>query len=195
MNEPNDPQLMIPSNINHTTVRMQEGVKTMENQVVCWYQKHGHIVNTILISNNKLISGSPFLSLKVNKPIGWGQQTLLIVWEFSHEEKGQESKATKITPPFKPQVTSETDTRYFDQEFTGESVQLTPPDHVEHLNVIAEESENVAIDEWKHKSNIMVKDNMQAKRVIRRRRSGQVAGTEAPLMLACQKATPHLSNE
>ena len=34
----------------------------------------------------------------------------------------------RITPPFKPQVVSETDTRYFDQEFTGESVELTPPD-------------------------------------------------------------------
>lgn len=33
----------------------------------------------------------------------------------------------QIEPPFKPQVTSETDTRYFDQVFTGESVQLTPP--------------------------------------------------------------------
>ena len=46
-------------------------------------------------------------------------------------------------PPFKPQVTSQTDTRYFDQEFTGESVQLTPPDQVEHLNVIDEESEHL----------------------------------------------------
>ena len=27
----------------------------------------------------------------------------------------------RLTPPFKPQVTSETDTRYFDSEFTGES--------------------------------------------------------------------------
>lgn len=34
----------------------------------------------------------------------------------------------KITPPFKPQVLSETDTRNFDIEFTGESVELTPPD-------------------------------------------------------------------
>ena len=32
-----------------------------------------------------------------------------------------------IPPPFKPQVTSETDTRYFDDVFTGESVSLTPP--------------------------------------------------------------------
>ncbi|XP_065202032.1 RAC serine/threonine-protein kinase [Planococcus citri] len=46
----------------------------------------------------------------------------------------------KITPPFKPQVTSDTDTRYFDQEFTGESVELTPPEHPP-LNSIAEELE------------------------------------------------------
>lgn len=31
-------------------------------------------------------------------------------------------------PPFKPQVSSETDTCYFDSEFTGESVELTPPE-------------------------------------------------------------------
>lgn len=33
----------------------------------------------------------------------------------------------KYPPPFKPQVSDETDTRYFEQEFTGESVELTPP--------------------------------------------------------------------
>lgn len=45
----------------------------------------------------------------------------------------------KITPPFKPQVTSDTDTRYFDTEFTGESVELTPPDSSGHLDAIQEE--------------------------------------------------------
>ena len=34
----------------------------------------------------------------------------------------------KLEPPFRPQVMSETDTRYFAAEFTGESVELTPPD-------------------------------------------------------------------
>ena len=34
----------------------------------------------------------------------------------------------QITPPFKPQVLNETDTSYFDFEFTGQSVELTPPD-------------------------------------------------------------------
>lgn len=33
----------------------------------------------------------------------------------------------QIQPPFKPQVSSDTDTRYFDEQFTKEPVQLTPP--------------------------------------------------------------------
>lgn len=48
---------------------------------------------------------------------------------------------SQIPPPFKPQVTSETDTRYFDSEFTGESVELTPPENAGHLNSIAEEND------------------------------------------------------
>lgn len=34
----------------------------------------------------------------------------------------------QLEPPFRPQVMSETDTRYFAAEFTGESVELTPPE-------------------------------------------------------------------
>jgi len=45
----------------------------------------------------------------------------------------------KIPPPFKPEVSSETDTRYFDQEFTGDNVELTPPDSDETLDSINEE--------------------------------------------------------
>nr|QBC41002.1 Akt [Chrysopa pallens] len=45
----------------------------------------------------------------------------------------------KVPPPFKPQVTSDTDTRYFDSEFTGESVELTPPDQTGPLGAIKEE--------------------------------------------------------
>lgn len=45
----------------------------------------------------------------------------------------------KVPPPFKPLVTSETDTRYFDSEFTGESVELTPPDPAGPLSSIIEE--------------------------------------------------------
>lgn len=38
-----------------------------------------------------------------------------------------ELEARRLAPPFRPLVQSDTDTRYFDSEFTGESVQLTPP--------------------------------------------------------------------
>ncbi|KAL1131989.1 hypothetical protein AAG570_011599 [Ranatra chinensis] len=47
----------------------------------------------------------------------------------------------RIQPPFKPQVVSDTDTRYFDSEFTGESVELTPPENASYLNSIAEEND------------------------------------------------------
>ena len=48
---------------------------------------------------------------------------------------------SQIPPPFKPQVCSDIDTRYFDSEFTGESVELTPPDQGGPLNSIVEELE------------------------------------------------------
>lgn len=39
--------------------------------------------------------------------------------------------ALQLSPPFKPQVTSETDTRYFDEEFTAQMITITPPDQGE----------------------------------------------------------------
>ncbi|XP_059362119.1 RAC-beta serine/threonine-protein kinase [Carassius carassius] len=41
----------------------------------------------------------------------------------------------KLSPPFKPQVTSETDTRYFDDEFTAQTITVTPPDQYDSLDV------------------------------------------------------------
>ncbi|CAF89793.1 unnamed protein product, partial [Tetraodon nigroviridis] len=41
----------------------------------------------------------------------------------------------KLVPPFKPQVTSETDTRYFDEEFTAQTITITPPEKCERLNL------------------------------------------------------------
>uniref|UniRef100_A0A8C7YLS3 non-specific serine/threonine protein kinase n=1 Tax=Oryzias sinensis TaxID=183150 RepID=A0A8C7YLS3_9TELE len=40
----------------------------------------------------------------------------------------------KLVPPFKPQVTSETDTRYFDDEFTAQSITITPPDKYDSID-------------------------------------------------------------
>lgn len=42
----------------------------------------------------------------------------------------------RISPPFVPEITSETDTRYFDRQFTAEPVNLTPIDRP--LNVLSE---------------------------------------------------------
>lgn len=41
----------------------------------------------------------------------------------------------KLLPPFKPQVTSETDTRYFDDEFTAQTITVTPPDKCKLMSV------------------------------------------------------------
>uniref|UniRef100_A0A8C3PAF2 non-specific serine/threonine protein kinase n=2 Tax=Chrysemys picta bellii TaxID=8478 RepID=A0A8C3PAF2_CHRPI len=40
----------------------------------------------------------------------------------------------KLVPPFKPQVTSEIDTRYFDDEFTAQSITITPPDRYDSMD-------------------------------------------------------------
>ena len=56
----------------------------------------------------------------------------------------------RIVPPYKPQVSSSTDTRYFDSEFTGQSVELTPPDPYKAylMNTIAEDEEEEAEKEF-----------------------------------------------
>uniref|UniRef100_A0A8C5GGR3 non-specific serine/threonine protein kinase n=1 Tax=Gouania willdenowi TaxID=441366 RepID=A0A8C5GGR3_GOUWI len=41
----------------------------------------------------------------------------------------------KLVPLFRPQVTSETDTRYFDEEFTAQTITLTPPDNSRFLKL------------------------------------------------------------
>lgn len=35
---------------------------------------------------------------------------------------------SQLVPPFQPQVSSETDTRYFDEEFTAQTITITPPE-------------------------------------------------------------------
>uniref|UniRef100_A0A7N8X8J1 non-specific serine/threonine protein kinase n=1 Tax=Mastacembelus armatus TaxID=205130 RepID=A0A7N8X8J1_9TELE len=51
----------------------------------------------------------------------------------------QDVTEKRLIPPFKPQVTSETDTRYFDDEFTAQSITITPPDKYDSLD--AEDSD------------------------------------------------------
>ncbi|CAN0248820.1 RAC-alpha serine/threonine-protein kinase-like [Petromyzon marinus] len=45
----------------------------------------------------------------------------------------------KLPPPFKPHVTSETDTRYFDEEFTAQTITITPPDRYDSMESLDNE--------------------------------------------------------
>ncbi|NXO46684.1 AKT2 kinase, partial [Locustella ochotensis] len=45
----------------------------------------------------------------------------------------------KLVPPFRPQVSSELDTRYFDEEFTAQSITVTPPERCEQLGSLERE--------------------------------------------------------
>ncbi|XP_069681638.1 RAC serine/threonine-protein kinase isoform X2 [Periplaneta americana] len=78
-----------------------------------------------------------------NKRLGGGPDDAkeIMVHPFFSSINWTDLQQKKIPPPFKPQVTSDTDTRYFDSEFTGESVELTPPENPGPLNSIAEELE------------------------------------------------------
>ncbi|XP_078516409.1 RAC-alpha serine/threonine-protein kinase [Lissotriton helveticus] len=54
-----------------------------------------------------------------------------IMWQDVYERK--------LVAPFKPQVTSEIDTRYFDEEFTAQMITITPPDQDDSLEFVDNE--------------------------------------------------------
>ncbi|XP_013096502.2 RAC-gamma serine/threonine-protein kinase-like isoform X2 [Biomphalaria glabrata] len=74
-----------------------------------------------------LLSG--LLAKKPKQRLGGGEADVADIKShpFFASINWEDLVAKKITPPFKPQVTSETDTRYFDEVFTGEAVNVTPP--------------------------------------------------------------------
>lgn len=90
----------------------------------------GHVTQSLL---SGLLQKDPVTRL------GGGPRDALDIKEhaFFSSINWTDLDAKRIEPPFKPQVTSETDTRYFDTEFTGESVELTPPANA--LDTISEE--------------------------------------------------------
>ena len=84
---------------------------------------------------------SGFLEKNPQKRLGGGPDDVreIMAHPFFASINWNDLVNKKIVPPFKPQVTSDTDTRYFDSEFTGESVELTPPDPTVQLQSIQEE--------------------------------------------------------
>ncbi|XP_076359655.1 RAC serine/threonine-protein kinase-like isoform X1 [Tachypleus tridentatus] len=88
------------------------------------------------------------------KRLGGGQDDAgeIMVHPFFRAINWQDLLEKKVIPPFKPQVTSDTDTQYFDQEFTGETVELTPP-YQAPLNSISEEMEQPYFQQFSFHGN------------------------------------------
>ena len=74
----------------------------------------------------------------------------------------------KIPPPFKPQVLSETDTRNFVIEFTGESVELTPPDQDDpsEFATISEVAESFSQFSYNEASSVLTTSSLNSRNSI-----------------------------
>lgn len=131
------------------------GIGVVMYEMMCgrlpFYNKdHDILFQLILVENVKfprnlsneakdLLSG--LLVKNPEKRLGGGPEDAkeIMIHPFFSSINWRDLELKKISPPFKPQVTNETDTRYFDQDFTGESVELTPPDNDGVLCSIQEE--------------------------------------------------------
>ncbi|RWS04291.1 RAC serine/threonine-protein kinase-like isoform X3, partial [Dinothrombium tinctorium] len=116
---------------------------------------------TLSTEAKSLLSG--LLAKDPKKRLGGGQEDAkeIMFHPFFIGINWQDLLERKVQPLFKPQVTSDTDTRYFDQEFTGESVELTPPD-VGPLNSISEEVEQPYFQQFSfHGSSVTLSRSME----------------------------------
>ncbi|KAG7512690.1 RAC-gamma serine serine/threonine-protein kinase [Solea senegalensis] len=83
---------------------------------------------TLSADAKSLLSG--LLIKDPNKRLGGGPEDAKEIMRHSYFSgvDWQDVYDKKLVPPFKPQVTSETDTRYFDEEFTAQTITITPPE-------------------------------------------------------------------
>uniref|UniRef100_A0A8D3B773 non-specific serine/threonine protein kinase n=1 Tax=Scophthalmus maximus TaxID=52904 RepID=A0A8D3B773_SCOMX len=83
---------------------------------------------TLSADAKSLLSG--LLIKDPNKRLGGGPDDAKEIMRHSYFSgvDWQDVYDKKLVPPFKPQVTSETDTRYFDEEFTAQTITVTPPE-------------------------------------------------------------------
>ncbi|XP_021121198.1 RAC-gamma serine/threonine-protein kinase isoform X5 [Heterocephalus glaber] len=83
---------------------------------------------TLSSDAKSLLSG--LLIKDPNKRLGGGPDDAkeIMRHSFFSGVNWQDVYDKKLVPPFKPQVTSETDTRYFDEEFTAQTITITPPE-------------------------------------------------------------------
>ncbi|XP_069786993.1 RAC-gamma serine/threonine-protein kinase isoform X2 [Narcine bancroftii] len=83
---------------------------------------------TLSSDAKSLLSG--LLIKDPNKRLGGGPDDAKDIMQdsFFSGINWQDVYDKKLLPPFKPQVSSETDTRYFDEEFTAQTITITPPE-------------------------------------------------------------------
>uniref|UniRef100_A0A4W3JUC8 non-specific serine/threonine protein kinase n=1 Tax=Callorhinchus milii TaxID=7868 RepID=A0A4W3JUC8_CALMI len=83
---------------------------------------------TLSSDAKSLLSG--LLIKDPNKRLGGGPEDAKDIMQHSFFTgiNWQDVYDKKLLPPFKPQVSSETDTRYFDEEFTAQTITITPPE-------------------------------------------------------------------
>uniref|UniRef100_A0A8B9JZG6 non-specific serine/threonine protein kinase n=1 Tax=Astyanax mexicanus TaxID=7994 RepID=A0A8B9JZG6_ASTMX len=86
---------------------------------------------TLSADAKSLLSG--LLIKDPNKRLGGGPDDAkeIMRHSFFSALDWQDVYDKKLLPPFKPQVSSETDTRYFDEEFTAQTITITPPEKCE----------------------------------------------------------------
>uniref|UniRef100_A0A8C8FI14 non-specific serine/threonine protein kinase n=1 Tax=Oncorhynchus tshawytscha TaxID=74940 RepID=A0A8C8FI14_ONCTS len=83
---------------------------------------------TLSSDSKSLLSG--LLIKDPNKRLGGGPDDAKEIMRHSFfvAVDWQDVYDKKLVPPFMPQVSSETDTRYFDEEFTAQTITITPPE-------------------------------------------------------------------
>uniref|UniRef100_A0A8C7YRL2 non-specific serine/threonine protein kinase n=1 Tax=Oryzias sinensis TaxID=183150 RepID=A0A8C7YRL2_9TELE len=80
------------------------------------------LLSGLLIKDpNKRLGGGPDDAKEIMRHSFFGT----IDWQDVYDKK--------LVPPFQPQVSSETDTRYFDEEFTAQTITITPPEKCKHF--------------------------------------------------------------
>ncbi|KAK1886797.1 RAC-gamma serine/threonine-protein kinase [Dissostichus eleginoides] len=96
---------------------------------------------TLSADAKSLLSG--LLIKDPNKRLGGGPDDAKEIMRHSYFNAvdWQDVYDKKLVPPFQPQVSSETDTRYFDEEFTAQTITITPPEKYDEDGMDAADNE------------------------------------------------------
>uniref|UniRef100_A0AAQ4PH42 non-specific serine/threonine protein kinase n=1 Tax=Gasterosteus aculeatus aculeatus TaxID=481459 RepID=A0AAQ4PH42_GASAC len=96
---------------------------------------------TLSADAKSLLSG--LLIKDPNKRLGGGPDDAkeIMRHSFFNAVDWQDVYDKKLVPPFQPQVSSETDTRYFDEEFTAQTITITPPEKYDEDGMDAADNE------------------------------------------------------